>query len=132
MVEFNVIESTSVVITPELLERIEDDYLYSDMSVQDIRQKYGLGIKEIHNITREIRKEKGLQRRPRYNYSDFKYYYKSGNNFDIRKHIDGKQINFGTIDGNEEDAKKIVEVCKAANWNIEKCFDIVENWREHV
>jgi hypothetical protein len=125
---FNVVEGEYVDFD-KIKDKFAYDYLYTDIPNPKLKKKYGLTKGEWKEFTDLIKKENGLNKRPRK--PKGKYYYRGNNGFRVAKWIRGKNYHFGTVP-TEEIAQLLVEKCKEVNWDIEKCYKIVYNWRKYV
>ena len=126
--EFTIVEGAYVDFDT-IYDDFLNDYLTSGIPNRQLQKKYGLTKGEWAELTSLIKKREGLKRRPR-NF-DGKYYYKNPRGFQILKRIGDITYNFGTVP-TEEIAQKVVKKCKEAAWDIDKCHDIVHNWKEII
>jgi len=108
-----------------------NDYLFSnELDTVELRKKYGLTVKEFKEFSKQVKMEYGFSRRPR-KQSNGQYYYKRKYGWAIQKNINGNVVYFGFVTSKDV-AKKLVELCKEAGWNIPVCLDIVKNWRCYI
>lgn len=120
---FNIVETESVVITDELYDEIKREYICSDLTVEEIRKKHNLTHIDWRNISQKIRDELGMKGRPRVN---ARHYYKVGDKWRIVKWVDGKTVHIGEVRCSEKVVKMIVKLCQAASWDIDECRKIVK------
>ena len=126
--EFSIVEGQYVDFE-KIKEEFTYDYLHTSIPNPEIKKKYGLTKGEWKEYTDLVKKEHNLTRRPRK--TKGKYYYKGTKGFRVAKWIDGKNYQFGTVP-TEEIAQLLVEKCKEVEWNIDKCYQIVNSWRDYV
>lgn len=115
----------------ELYPLFEQDYLYSNVYADSLREKYGLTHNEFKELSDKVKTNHGLSRRPRVACKTAKYYYKSTHGFIIQKNIGRNICYIGTVCC-EQVACKVVELCKKVGWDIDVCRSICKNWREHI
>ena len=104
------------------IEEVKKDYTETNLSVKQIREKYGISRGQWHTIRKHWKRE-GVPMRGR-NYCSRKgsifttYYYPHGDTgrYVILRSIGGKSYYFG-ICKNEEEAKARVKELKENNWN---------------
>lgn len=126
---FNIVEKEQTIITDELYATIKEEYLESDLSVKEIREKYNLTHIDWRNLSQQFRDELGVKCRPK---SHCKYYYSIGNNqYRIIKWIGSKTIGLGTVSCTENTVREIVEMCKDAEWDIDVCKRIINGGWKH-
>ena len=126
--KFNVIEG-SYADFDSIKEDFVQDYLFSfDLSNNEIRIKYGLTHGEFEELSKIVKSEYGYSRRPKKQIKG-KYYYRTSNGFIIMKRIGDAQQYLGFVPS-EEIAKKCVELCKRASWNVTLCKHLIKHWRE--
>lgn len=123
---FNLIEGEYVDVE-SIYSDFKDDYLFTDVLNKDLRLQYGLSHKDFWDLARKVKKECGLNKRPR---TEGKYYYPVKSGFIIQKRYGLKNVYLGFV-LSEEVAIKMVELCKNHNWNVDVCRDIIRNWREY-
>ena len=109
-----------------------EDYLWSmDLTNVEIRKKYGLSVKEFYEFARIVKEEYGIAHRGRRVRNTGKYYYRAKKRWSIAKTINGVLVFFGTVP-NEEIAKRLVELCKLSEWDLDSCFEFVKNYERYV
>ena len=121
---FNVVESAYVDID-SIYNDFQTDYLESTISNPDLRVKYNLSHKEFWDLTREIKDNLGLKKRPSVSYP--KYYYKVKRGYIIKKRYGLDDVYIGWVK-TEELAIQMVELCKKALWDVDVCRDIVRSY----
>lgn len=108
-----------------------EDYVFSvELSNNEIRNKYNLTHGEFRELCNIVKKEHGLSRRNTL-CKNAKYYYKCGCRFIIQKRINQIDTYFGSVP-TEDIARKLVELCKNLEWNVDVCREICKNWREYI
>ena len=130
---FELIES-KYVDWNKIHEDFSDDFLFSSLSNEEIRIKYDMTHKEFKEFTNIVKSENNITRRPYWklrNNKGVNYYYKCKCGFQIRKRIGGQDVYLGIVPS-ELDARKIVQLCINASWNIEVCKKIIDNWKKHI
>lgn len=120
---FNIIEKESVVITDELYDEIKQEYVFSELTVEEIRKKHNLTHIDWKNLSNRIRNELGVKGRPQAN---ARHYYRVGDKWRIIKWVDGKTVHIGEVSCSEQVVKMIVKLCQSANWDIDECKKIVK------
>lgn len=118
---FNFIEGQYSRLSKEDYEGFKDDYLHSELSTHQVREKWGLSKKEYSLITKEIRDELGIGCRP---FTKAKNFYKVGNSWHILKTINHKTIIYGVLPFEEYDENDMVEIvkkCKNMDWEYTLC-----------
>lgn len=106
------------------------DYIFSnELSNKEIRKKYNLSHKEFRELSEEVKKEHGLSRRLIV-FKDSKYYYKAKYGFMIQKRLNGRDYYVGHVP-TEDVARKVVELCKKVQWDIDVCRKICKNWNKY-
>lgn len=130
--KFKVVEA-KYVEWEKIHDEFTDDYLFSDMSNNDIRIKYGMSHGEFRNCCNIVKAEKNISRRPFWKTrgEGSKYYYHTKSGFQIRKRINDEDTYLGFVP-TESVAKKIVELCKNASWNVDVCRHLVKFWWEYA
>ena len=121
--KFNIIEKESVVITDELYDEIKQEYVFSELTVEEIRKKHNLTHIDWKNLSNRIRNELGVKGRPQAN---ARHYYRVGDKWRIIKWVDGKTVHIGEVSCSEQVVKMIVKLCQSANWDIDECKKIVK------
>lgn len=98
------------------------DYLYSTLKNNEIKDKYNLTRGEFNECKERVHNKYGLTRRPHFRDRNggSKYYFKASYGFVIQKKIEHVNTYIGTVK-TELLAKKIVRLCKEADWDIETC-----------
>ena len=110
-------------------EEFTNDYLHSGIPNKELQKKYGLTKGEWNEFTSQIKEEFNLTRRPRK--FNGRYYYRKVNGWNVSKRMGTKTYNFGTVP-TEEIAQLLVEKCKEVDWDIAKCYKIVQSWEKYV
>ena len=129
--EFNVVEGEYADLD-SIYSAFEEDYLHSDIYANDLRVKYNLTWGEFREIRDTVKKNNGISRRPRVDYRGAKYYYKRHDGtFLIQRRINQRTTYFGVVP-NRSVARKVVELCKKAMWDIDVCREICQNWRTYI
>lgn len=123
-VNFRIVEQEQVIITDDLYEKIKADYVSSDLTVRQIREKYNLTHLDWKHLSKQFRDELGVKMRPR---QGAKHYYKTCKGYEIYKLVDGKVRYFGCVRCDEGTVQRIVELCKKVGWNVDECKRII-NW----
>lgn len=124
---FNIIHRKAIILD-EIYDDVKDDYCNSNLTNDEIRKKYDLSYCDLRDISRQIKKELNIHRRPTLG---AKNYYEVSYGFCIQKKINGETIHFGTVP-TENVAKKMVEHCRKELWDIDKCKEMVHNWRDYM
>ena len=107
------------------------DYIYStELTNNEIKNKYDLSISEFKDLADYAKKDCGLSRRP-VAQNDGRYYYKQGDSWIICKFMNSVLVYFGRVP-EEWIAIQIVEICKNECWNVDKCKNIVQNWKDYI
>lgn len=123
---FNLVEKEQVVVTDELYAEIKDEYVNSDLRVDEIRRKHNLTHLDWRKLSKQFRKELGVGCRPK---RGCKYYYSIGKDkWRVIKWIDGKIVQLGTISCKEAQLKPVIEECKSVNWDKRLCNSIIRRW----
>lgn len=113
----------------EIKEDFTQDYIYSHLNNNELRKKYKLSHGEFKQLSKLIKTEYSMKRRPVNRDKPSKYYYKHKYGFIISKRINGENIYLGFVQ-TEAIAKKIIEVCKNVEWDITSCKKIISK-NEH-
>ena len=126
--KFNLIES-SYINWEKIHDDFAEDYLFSELSNNEIRLKYGMTHGEFTEYSQLIKTEQNITRRPfwKLRKGGCKYYYPTHDGFQIRKYIDGEDTYIGFVPS-EKIAKKIVELCINSAWNIPICKNLCNLW----
>lgn len=121
---FRVVEN-SYVDWEAIEEEFTEKYLFSTISNNDLRKEYDMTHREFQDCCNIINKKHGLTRRPfwKHRQGECKYFYKVNNGFIIMKRIKGDNVYFGFTNSLSV-AKKLVEMCKKASWDIDVCRQI--------
>lgn len=109
-------------------EEFKQDYINKKISVQEIRDKYHLGMSRYKNLAREVREETGAYRSNKSNKNP-KYYCRRKNSFIIQKRLNGECISFGQYK-NETTTKKMVELLKGSDWDRTRVLEFKEKLRD--
>ena len=107
---------------------VEDYIMNTELSNKEIRAKYGLGYSDFLEVSKRVREEYGLKRRPSSRWNSGRYYYKMKGHYKISRKIKGKEVYLGHVP-TEELAIKMVKLCEENDWNIERCRALIKNWR---
>lgn len=113
-------------LSEEDYQKFKDDYLNSSLTWHELRKKYKLSKKEHSETCKRVKAEEGISIRP---CLIAKYFYRTGNSYQIIKRINGVNVVFGTFSSskfNETDLKRIVETCKEYEWDLDKCKAFIE------
>ena len=107
----------------DIYNDFEKEYLTSRITNDDLRRKYELSKKDFLNLTRLIKSNKGLSRRPRRT----KYYYSTHHGFTLAKKINGKVRYGGWIPISKKYLlQEAVQICEKLEWNSEKCKEAIK------
>ena len=123
---FNIVEGEYEILSKDLLQSFELDYLNSELKSVEVRAKYGLSKKQYSTITQKIREKYGLLRRP---YSQSKHFYQQGNRWIIIKTNRKERVVIGTLPADvfsKDDVKEIVQKCKDLLWDIDRCAELLQ------
>lgn len=107
-------------------EEFEAEYLYTNISNDDLRKKYELSKKQFSEITQSIKKKHDLPRRPN---TFGKHYYFNGYGYVISI-IKNKQKLYMGLVHTEELAQKCTKICDELNWEVDKCRPIIEELKQ--
>ena len=122
--KFRIIENAPMIEIDE--EAFLDDYVNSDLRIDQLREKYGLSEKEYCHYRDKMR-SKGYHKKGTPKYRTAKYYKFNNKAWIVNKYIDGEMEYFGRFE-TEEDAKKIVEGLKKYKWNKSKIPQICKEY----
>ena len=118
---FTTVEGQYSRLSEENYDDFKQDYLHSELTTHQVREKWRLSKKEYSSLTKKIREELGIKCRPS---TIAKNFYKIGNNWHILKTIDHQTIFYGSLSCkiySEKDLVGIVKRLKEWNWNYELC-----------
>lgn len=126
--KFRLVES-SYIDWEKIHDDFAKDYLFSELSNNEIRVKYNMTYSDFSEYSQLIKNEQNITRRPfwKHRKGDCKYYYPTHEGFQIRKHIDGTDTYIGFVPS-EKIAKRIVELCIRASWNVPICRNLCKFW----
>lgn len=115
---FNFIENT-----PVNYDLFKKDYLNKELTVAQIREKYGIGERTYQHFRKQVENDTGFSRKRSKMIKkgrEPKYYHKNAlnNNWTVRKRSKKEDIYFGAY-SNEKKAKEVVEFLKKHNWSKE-------------
>lgn len=105
----------------EIYTDFERDYLTTSITCDELRRKYDLSKKKFSKLTRMIKQDKNLAKRP---VSSKNYYRHCDGAYIISKKIDGKVVYFGRV-STEELAKRCVEICNMLEWDLDICRSVI-------
>ena len=130
--KFRLIES-DYINWEEIHDEFTDDYLFSDLSNQEIRLKYDMTHGDFKECCQLVKEENNISRRPfwKHRKGNCKYYYPTHNGYQIRKIVQGKDTYFGFVPS-ERIAQILVKLCILASWDIPVCKDLCDNWRDYL
>ena len=102
----------------DIFDDFEKDYLNSQETVEELRNKYELSKRNFTRLTRMVKSKHGLSKRP----SRGKHYHFNQNGFEILKKRNGELIYCGWIPISQKELVPIaIEICKKLQWDSEKC-----------
>lgn len=102
----------------DIYDDFEKEYLTSRIRNDDLRRKYELSKKDFSKLTRLVKSNNGLSRRP----CRTKCYYHSSHGFTLAKKINGEIRYGGWIPISKEYLlKEAVQICERLQWNSEQC-----------
>ena len=122
---FNVVSGDYSILSEDKFDEFKADYLNSDLSSNEVRLKWNLSKKQYSRVTKKIREELGLLKRP---YRESKHYYENKTCWSIIKHINQEKVYFGSVSKSkysEDDVKQIVAHCKSLDWDKEKVYEYI-------
>ena len=128
--KFNLIES-NYINWEEIHDDFADDYLFSELSNNEIRLKYDMSHKEFSEFSQFIKAEHNITRRPfwKHRKGGCKYYYPTHNGYQIRKTINGEDTYIGFVH-TEKLAKKLVLLFIDLAWDLMACKKVYSNMVE--
>lgn len=101
------------------------DYKNPNMTGEDIKRLNGLNSKQYSKLRSEALSNGHISSPRHVNYTGAKFYTKNKKgNFVVKKQYGNKTFIIGRFE-DEKTAKKIVELCKSVNWDINKILDII-------
>ena len=119
--KFSIASAPDKRLSEEDYLKFKEEYLHSEISWNDLKNKYGLSKKEHSETCKRVKQEEGLSVRPS---QTARYFYKSNNSYQVIKRINGTNIVFGTFPTSkfdETDLKTVIKKCKEFDWNVDKC-----------
>ena len=102
----------------DIYDDFEKEYLTSQITNDDLRRKYELSKKDFSRLTRLIKSNNGIDRRP----CRTKCYYINQYGFTLARKINGEIRYGGWIPFSKEYLlKEAIQICEKLHWNSDKC-----------
>lgn len=112
-IKFHIIENSE----PDYnLEEVIKDYLNTELSTTEIKQKHKITTRKYTKILNEIKKRGLPLRNTKHNSLNCKYYYFNKGYWFVKRVFNQKTYYFGTYKS-EEEAKARVKELRENNWN---------------
>lgn len=102
----------------DIYDDFEQEYLHTTILNDDLRKKYELSKKDFTRLTRLVKENNRIEKRP----TSKKGFYKSNHGFNLSKKINGKIHYGGWIPESQKGLlQEAVEICENLKWDSEKC-----------